>query len=152
VTVDVIDVNDATAEPWLAFGAQFSPRRLLQAVGVDFVRFVHSDSLAFLRTCSERFDLIFLDGDHSAKTVYREAVVAMTLLADGGWILLHDYYPRLRHLCPGDTVVPGPYLALRRLRSECTELTVVPLGALPWETKGGGNATSLALVCRRASP
>ena len=136
VTVDVVDVNDTNAKPWAAFGAPLSPRELLQSIDVEFVQFVRSDSLTYLRACTEHFDLIFLDGDHSAKTVYREVPAAAARLRPGGWILLHDYYPQLRHLCPGDTVVPGPYLALRRLQGECPDLTVLPLGDLPWPTKG----------------
>jgi predicted O-methyltransferase YrrM len=150
VTVDVVDVNDTSARPWEAFGAPLSPRDLVQSLGVEFVQFVHGDSLTYFHASIDEFDLIFLDGSHSAKTVYREVAAASVRLRPGGWILLHDYYPRLRHLCPGDTVVPGPYLALRRLQRQCSELTVLPLGNLPWPTKGGATATSLALVGRKA--
>jgi SAM-dependent methyltransferase len=150
VTVDVVDVNDTSTRPWEAFGAPLSPRELLRSIGVEFVQFVHGDSITYLHSCTDRFDLIFLDGSHAAKTVYREVAAAAVLLRPGGRILLHDYYPQLRHLCPGDTVVPGPYLALRRLQAECTDLAVLPLGNLPWPTKGGATATSLALVGRKA--
>jgi hypothetical protein len=69
-------------------------------------------------------------------------------LNEGGVIVLHDLFPRLRPLWSNGAVIPGPELATRRLRTENDGLTVVPLGALAWPTKLGSNVTSLALLAR----
>jgi predicted O-methyltransferase YrrM len=44
------------------------------------------------------FDLVYLDGDHSAMTVYTEIETYLPLLAPGAWIGGHDYT---------DTPTPG---------------------------------------------
>ena len=150
VTVDIVDVNSPLVQPWRQFGASRSPAELVDDLGAaSFVEFVAEPSLTFLARCDERFDLIFLDGDHRADKVYLEISAAMKVLTKDGWLLLHDYYPDLLPLCPGDKPVAGPYLAVKRLMIECPDIAVLPLGALPWPTKAGGNYTSLALVGRR---
>jgi predicted O-methyltransferase YrrM len=146
-TVDIVDVNDATARPWVGYGSVHSPAELIAKVGmVDAVRFVAQGSLAFLRAQGEPFDFIFLDGDHSAATVYREVPAAIGRLAPGGVILLHDYFPGGRPLWPGDPVIYGPWLAIDRLRREGAALQILPLGDLPWPTKLGRSVTSLAIL------
>ena len=150
VTVDIVDMNHPVTQPWRSFGANASPRDLVQMAGVgEVVEFVTERSLDYLNRCEDQFDLIFLDGDHRATTVYQEVPRAARLLAPGGWILLHDYYPNLRPLCGGDSVIDGPFLALRRLKAHSADLEVLPLGMLPWPTKPGCNATTLALLGRR---
>ena len=64
-------------------------------------------------------------------------------------MLLHDYFPHLKPLWANGTVIPGPYLALERLRREGAALAAVPLGALPWATKLDSTLTSLALLARQ---
>ena len=51
---------------------------------------------------------------------------------------------------PDGGAIKGPSAAADRISSETKELVFLPLGILPWRTKGGGNATSLALVAKRA--
>jgi predicted O-methyltransferase YrrM len=149
VTVDIIDVNDPVAQPWSQFGASRSPRDLLTQIGCErMTEFVTRPSLEFLGSCGEAFDLIFLDGDHRAATVYREIPAALRVLAPGGSVLLHDFYPGLAPLYPGVDVQAGPFLAVRRLQREGAEIDVLPLGDLPWPTKCGGTATTLALLGR----
>jgi predicted O-methyltransferase YrrM len=114
------------------------------------VKFVARSSLDFLADPGEDFNLIFLDGDHSAPTVYREIPAALQRLSPGGLILLHDYFPGGRSLWPGDPVIAGPWLGIERLRREGAKLQVLPLGDLPWPTKLGRSVTSLAVVVRAA--
>ncbi len=150
VTVDLRDVNDPGARPWEAFGASLSPRELVAAVGCGgLVTFRAQPSLDYLRGCAGRFDLVFLDGSHSGRTVYQEIPAALGCLRDRGVVLLHDYYPGLRPLFSNGSVIDGPFLATERLRAEGADLAVVPLGDLPWQTKLGSRATSLALLLRR---
>jgi predicted O-methyltransferase YrrM len=153
VTVDVEDVNDPVEEPWKEFGAPLSPRAALERLGVaDRVEFVHGASLEHLESLpeEERYDLVFLDGDHGAETVYQEVPAALRRLAPGGHVLLHDFFPGCRPLWPDRSVLPGPWLAIERLRAEGAPIVALPLGRLPWPTKQGTNVTSLALVCRAA--
>lgn len=149
ITVDIADVNSPDAKPWLGYGVPNSPIEMLRSLDLDgLVEFVTSSSVDYARICDSKFDFIFLDGDHSAITVYLEVVMALNLLSDGGTILLHDYYPEMRPLWSDGAVIPGPYLGLERLRQECGSLTVVPLGQLPWPTKSNSDITSLALLAK----
>lgn len=94
----------------------------------------------------ETFDLIFLDGDHSAKAVYGEIPLALKRLNPGGVIVLHDFFPNGRPLWEGQAPILGSWLATARFQAEKAGFEVVPLGALPWDTKLGSRITSLAVV------
>lgn len=104
-----------------------------------------------MEKCEQRFDFIFLDGDHAAKTVYREVSAALKLLNPGGVILLHDYFNDLKPLWSNNILLAGPYLGVRRIREEGVPVRVIPLGQLPWPTKLGSNVTSLALLVKDAA-
>ena len=99
--------------------------------------------------CNERFDLIFLDGFHTATHVFREVPAALRKLQRDGYILLHDYYPAQRPLWADGHVERGPFLATERMRNDGAAIEVLPLGELPWPTKVGSNVTSLALLGAR---
>lgn len=148
-TVDIVDVNDERTKPWVRVGSTHSPAELVRRLGCEAsVKFVARPSLEFMSDCTRRYDLIFLDGNHSAPTVYREIPAALKLLEPGGYILLHDYFPNLRPLWAGTPPIRGPWLATERLRREGVDIRVVPLGALPWPTKRGTTVTSLALLAK----
>jgi len=149
ITVDCVDVNSATVRPWLSYGSVSSPAQMIATLGLsDFVRFVTQDSIEFMRSCPQKFDLIFLDGSHDASVVYQEIVSSLPLLHPNGLILLHDYFPGLKPLWPRGYMIPGPALAVQRLRREGMPVATLPLGELPWQTKHGSNRTSLALLTR----
>jgi predicted O-methyltransferase YrrM len=150
-TVDIADVNDPQTGAWKQFGLPMSPSACARRLDcLEQIEFITAPALAFLSQTKRRFDLIFLDGDHSACAVYREVSASLRILNEGGVILLHDYYPRARPLFPDGVVIPGPCLAMERIRRENQAIEVHPLGALPWETKQGSHMTSLALVARRS--
>lgn len=150
-SVDILDVNDPSSGPWRAHRLPHSPREMAARLGAaNWVRFVAQPSLEYLTTCGDRYDLIFLDGDHAAKTVYREVPAALRALNPGGVILLHDYFPHLQPLWSNGSVLAGPWLATRRLQKEGAGFDVLPFGSLPWPTKLGSNVSSLALVVGRA--
>jgi len=150
-TVDIADVNDPIAQPWLKFGTDLSPREMLNKLDYGrLVEFIQDTSLHFAAHCGRKFDFIFLDGDHSAPTVYREIPAALDLLTDNGVILLHDYFPKLRPLWSNGSVIAGPRLATQRFAKERVNVVALPLGALPWPTKLQSNITSLALLLRTA--
>lgn len=145
-TVDLIEVNDGGG-PWRQRGSHHSPKEMASRLGVgEWVRFVTSPSLEFLRSGEDRFDFVFLDGDHTASTVYQEIPAALRLLTRRGVILLHDCFPDLRPLWSNGIVIPGPWLAVGRLRSEGALIDVLPFGELPWPTKLDSCISSLALV------
>ena len=146
-SVDLIDVNDPRSAPWVRYGSRLSPRGLVTAVGAgDHVTFVIAPALQYLRSCDDRYDFVFLDGDHSATAVYQEIVAALRVLNQGGVVLLHDYFPRLRPLWSNDSVISGPWLGAQRLKAEGAGIDILPLGELPWETKLSSSVTSLALL------
>jgi predicted O-methyltransferase YrrM len=149
VTVDIADVNDPLTGAWQRIGCSHSPAEVMRAIAcADLVTFVNSASVPYLTNCKERFDLIFLDGDHYSTTVYQEFPAALLLLNPGGIILLHDYFPDLKPLWSDNVVIPGPELAIARLRRENAPIAARPFGKLPWPTKLGSNVSSLAVVCR----
>jgi predicted O-methyltransferase YrrM len=150
ISVDILDVNDPARGPWRKHRLPHSPREMAARLGAaGWARFVAQPSLEYLTTSGERFDLIFLDGDHAAKTVYRELPAAFRALNPGGAVLLHDYFPHLRPLWSDGSVLPGPWLAARRLQKEGARFEVLHLGSLPWPTKLGSSVSSLALVVGR---
>lgn len=149
-TVDIADVNDPADQPWKDCGQPYSPRDMLAAGGYgDTIDFVAQSSLVFLDNCKDRFDFIFLDGSHEAEVVYQEVPKAIEVLAPNGVILLHDFYAGLTFLWDNKKIIPGPCIAIERLRAEGAALEVIPLGALPWPTKGKSHMTSLALLLRQ---
>lgn len=151
VTVDIADVNDPQHGAWKAYGLSRSPRERLECFGVgEMVEFVTGNSLDLLRSGADRFDLIFLDGDHAAPTVYQEVCGALERLSQGGLILLHDYYPKEKAKTSAGMLMPGPRLAFERLQREGAQLQLFPLQDLPWRKIHFAAATSLTLVVRRA--
>ena len=149
VSVDIKDVNDPAQKPWAAAGVCRSPAQSIDEIRcAGLVHFVTSASTTFLRTSPSNFDLIFLDGSHLARVVFEEVPAAVKLLNQDGLIVLHDYFPGLQPLWAGEAVIPGPFMALERLRGEGAPLKVIPLGVLPWPTKLGTSISSLAVVTR----
>jgi predicted O-methyltransferase YrrM len=125
-----------------------APARYISDLGLEGITTFVTKSAAEMLKTSERYDLIFLDGDHSPRAVYREISAALSILNPQGVIALHDFYPGGKPLTPDGGAISGPSTAADRIISETRDLVFVPLGVLPWATKGGGNATSLALVTR----
>lgn len=145
-TVDIADVNDPAHGAFARLGLD-SPRASLARAGLsDRVTFIAKPSSEFLRETDDRFDLIFLDGDHAAPAVYRDFAQALNCLTPNGTILLHDFYPDGRPLYPNGAIEPGPVVAAERITAECEDIRFLPLGELPWESKQGVRTTSLALA------
>lgn len=148
-SVDIIDMNSTIERPWLKYGVEYSPLEMITQLGFDrFVEFKAEQSLDFMGSTSQKFDFIFLDGDHSASTVYQEIPAALKLLNENGVILLHDYFPELQPLWSSGTVISGPNLAVQRLKSEGLKVVVLPLAELLWPTKLNSKMTSLALLLK----
>jgi predicted O-methyltransferase YrrM len=148
-TADIVDVNGPQGA-WKSLGLPFSPSGFLSGLGLgEIVTFVNKPALEALAT-DARYDLIFLDGDHRPQAVYCEIAAALKILNPNGLILLHDFYPGGKPLTSDGYAIDGPSIAADRIGREAADLAFLPLGNLPWETKSGDKATSLALVARRA--
>lgn len=149
-TVDIRDVNSIKEKPWLQFGSNKSPIDMIENLELElFVEFVTNTSINYFEKSTEMYDFIFLDGDHAAKTVYKEIPIALSKLNKGGIILLHDYFPKGKPLWSNNHVIPGPYLATERHIAEGADIVILPLGSLPWPTKLNSNVTSLALLLKK---
>ena len=147
-TVDILNVNDPQG-PWYNQGLTMSPEQYLERLqSKDRVTFRAASSSDYLIATAEKFDFIFLDGDHSSRTVYEEVSMALKILNQNGVILLHDYYPAGKTLFNDGNIIAGPFMALNRIMRENKEIKVMPLGDLPWPTKQGLRKTSLALLTR----
>jgi predicted O-methyltransferase YrrM len=148
-TVDIIDVNDPISTPWLEYGSKYSPAEMARRLGLEKqISFVTCPALDYFASHDERYDFIFLDGDHAPRAVYQELPAALSVLQSGGVILLHDYFPALKPLWSDGAVIQGPWLAVERLRAEGAKIKAMPFGELPWHTKLGSRRTSLALLVR----
>ena len=148
-TVDILDVNKDNG-PWLDLGMTHRPFDYLKKLKLEnTVSFVTQKSTAFMETCDQTFDFIFLDGDHNADTVYKEISAALEKLNKGGMILLHDYYPDKSPLFPDGSIIYGPYRAIERIQKEENAVGVVNLSPLPWQSKQGSHNTSLTLLTRK---
>jgi predicted O-methyltransferase YrrM len=150
VSVDIRDVNSAKKKPWLKYGTKHSPKEMIDLLGYSSnVQFVKNTSLDYAKKSKQKFDFIFLDGDHTAKTVYEEIPIALRLLNPNGVILLHDFFTNCEPLWSNGSVIPGPFMAVERIIKEERNVQVKALGELPWPTKLGSNVTSLALFLRQ---
>lgn len=112
------------------------------------VNFIKDTSINFFKNCNKKFDFIFLDGDHNAKTVYVEISLALNFLKPNGIILLHDYFPNGKPLWTDGKIGKGPFLAVERIKKEGCVFKSLPLGTLPWPTKLESNITSLAICLK----
>jgi predicted O-methyltransferase YrrM len=149
LTVDIKEVNGAENAAWRQFRLPQSPADATRRLGLErLVEFRVGRSVDLLRERGERYDLIFLDGDHRLKTVAAEIPLAIPRLNPGGFLLLHDFFPDLRPLWPDGKVIDGPQLAVQALQRAGWPIEVLPLGDLPWPTKLGTSKTSLALLGR----
>jgi predicted O-methyltransferase YrrM len=149
LTVDIKDVNHADNAAWRMFRLPQSPAEAMRRLGFErLVEFRMGRSVDVLQDLDERYDLIFLDGDHRRKTVMAEIPLAVPRLNPGGFVLLHDFFPGLQPLWPDGKVIDGPQLAVQQLQRAGWPLDVLPLGDLPWPTKLGTSRTSLALLGR----
>jgi predicted O-methyltransferase YrrM len=149
VTVDMQDVNDGPLSFWRQAGLAKSPKQMVEALNETVeITFVTNDSRHFFANNNERFDFIFLDGDHAAETVYEEIVRSLEVINKSGLIVLHDYFPDGRPLWPDGSALCGPFTAAEKVRATGVAIKVIPLGALPWPTKLDSHVTSLAVIAR----
>ncbi len=74
----------------------FDQVKAARKVGVDPVRggTHRMTSDAFFAANEERFDVVFIDGLHHYEQVRRDVMNALAVVPAGGWIALHDLYPR----------------------------------------------------------
>lgn len=81
-------------------GRTFTRLSVPRKVGVDPVGVVatfHGTSDAFFAQNGERFDLVFIDGLHTAEQVAADVEHALDVLNRGGLIVLHDCNPIAEH-------------------------------------------------------
>lgn len=77
-----VDIDPAAAEA----AAKHFRRYSLHSNYVPVV----ADSREFIRSSADRWQLVFLDGDHHYETVALELAEAWNRTDTGGWIILHD--------------------------------------------------------------
>lgn len=140
-TVDIYDVNHPVPAAQKIFE---------QADLADKVTFRSEGAYEFLKKTDLNFDMIFLDGDHTAASVYSEVSGALRKLSPDGIVILNNYYPDGKALFTGEAAVYGPYLGMRRVMSEHKDVHVIPLGELPWPTRPDSAMTTLAVVVKHA--
>lgn len=90
--VTTIDLPDPRQTVWNPQdGAQTAVAlREIGVQGVEEVR-MSSSNLGEWVKVGRRFDMVFVDGDHSTEQVVSDALHALDLLTPGGSVVLHDY-------------------------------------------------------------
>lgn len=146
VTVDIKDVNSKEGRAY-EYGLKRNPRQMTEELLRGKTQFVKADSLEYMKGCNKKFDMIFLDGLHTAKRVCEEMEVAIPMLNPGGSVLLHDYYPDVKPMFDGWEPISGPCMGVKHFQKE-NAIKVLPLGEFPWATRSGSCFTSLAVVTR----
>lgn len=89
--------------------------------------FIPATSFQFLRTAPDPFDLVFIDGDHTAEVVMRE--VAEVPLTEKGIIVLHDASPSTESMqtmpCHGGEWTGDVWKAVAGLRAHGYEISTI---------------------------
>jgi predicted O-methyltransferase YrrM len=120
ITVDINDVNNRNEKNWLNFGSKNSPKENIEKLKLkNYVKFVISDSKKYMSKTKNKFDLIFLDGNHRTKAIYDELILSINLLEKNGILVLHDYVESKSIFS-----IAGPFLAVKKLRIGNKELKV----------------------------
>ena len=122
LSCDVVDVEKGKARPGI-HGEAFPlvPSKMIEAVGDGNIstHFIVSRGADVLRKIpAKTLDIVLLDGSHKEDDVYEEVPLALSALRDGGVLLLDDVYPNGEMLKSHSKVIPGPWLALKRLIDE----------------------------------
>jgi predicted O-methyltransferase YrrM len=111
ITVDINDVNSQNEKIWLKFNSKNSPRKNLEKLKLkNHVKFVVSDSKRYMTKTKNKFDFIFLDGNHRTKAIYDEIKLSINLLEKNGILVLHDYTESNSIFS-----IAGPFLAVKKL-------------------------------------
>jgi predicted O-methyltransferase YrrM len=91
-------------------------------------------SAEFLRSCDDRFDFIYIDGDHTAAAVLADAVGALPLLKPEGLIAFDDYL--WTSTFGGELATPKPAIdAFAAVHAD--RLQLVQLGPQAWYRLNG---------------
>lgn len=108
---DVQRVYLSRTQEYKAYG------RLLTFVG---------NSFSYLKSASELFDFVYIDGDHDPMQVLHDGMMAIPLVKPGGLLAFDDY-----QWTPHGGG-PGPGAAVNQLRQSDHRLTTLELSAQAW--------------------
>jgi hypothetical protein len=66
----------------------------------------------FFQQNQQKFDLIFIDGDHNAEQVWKDITNSLMVLNEGGTVVIHDLNPRVedRQLPVDQAILPSVWL------------------------------------------
>ena len=122
ISVDVVDVEKGEARPGVN-GEKFPlvPSRMIEKIGDGNIKthFIKDRGANVLREVPPgSLDIVLLDGSHTEKDVYEEIPLALAALKVGGVLLMDDIYPEGQSLRSHNKVIPGPWLAIKRLIDE----------------------------------
>lgn len=144
-TVDIMDVNEDPAAPWKKEGLT-KPAEVMKDLGVE-VNFHVSSATEFFRGNKERFDLVFVDGDHSYAAALNDIGYAIEAIADGGLIVLHDYFgPGNDPLETGTTPHAGVGRAIEHLINRYPDIEVLAVQSVV-----GKGKSSLGVLGRKGT-
>jgi predicted O-methyltransferase YrrM len=60
------------------------------STGIPDVKFYNESSDRYLSSCTQKYDIIFIDGDHSYEGVRKDYINSLPLINNGGMMIFHD--------------------------------------------------------------
>ena len=148
-TVDIVDVNSEQEKIWLKYDSPNSPKENLKKIGLSKkVEFIKSDTTKYLLKCKKKHDFIFIDAGHDFLNIYSDLSLSLNILDENGFLILHDFYDK-NHYNLNDTKMNGPYLAIKKILKDNTDLSIFKIIELPWETKNKSKNTSLVIIYKK---
>lgn len=114
------------------------------AVDVNFLHKNYTDNVLLYEMTSDdffkqidknlKFDMVFIDGDHSKEQVYKDFINVKDILIDDGFIFFHDSYPHSEHMF-NPTLCNDCWQAILKIKNEFyNEFEIITLPFTPGVT------------------
>lgn len=124
-TVDVYDVNKTNR--FNKFKKRNSPINILKKNGIsNKINFFKDGSDNFFLKNNKKYDLIFIDGNHTIDQAFKDIANAFNSLNKNGIIIIHDYYD-IKNFNDLFTKIVGPFLAIYFLKKKIRKLKVIKI-------------------------
>ena len=94
------------------------------------VNLINMNSIDFWEINTKKFDMIFIDGNHSKEYVEKDFYGAMNSLNDEGILLIHDTYPKDKEATNPDRCDDG-FLAVQKIGRVTVDFEIMTIPVHP---------------------